>query len=90
MKELSGKTFVFVNLSIEGGYFGVNHGIAYLVPIIRKHSLEVSVLHLTENISTEKFRKTIENLNPLIVGYSCTSLQLKHLAKYVRSLNPTS
>ena len=84
MKELPGKTFLFVNLSIESGYYGVNHGIAYLVPIIRKHSFEVSVLHLTENISTEKFREAIETLNPSIVGYSCTSLQLKYLAKYSR------
>jgi len=78
--------FVFVDLSIDGGYYGVNHGISYLVPIIKKHSYEVSILHLTKRLSNRKFRGKIEKLKPQIVGFSFTSPQLKYFRKYSNAI----
>ena len=80
------KRFVFVDLSIDSGYYGVNHGISYLVPIIKKHSYEVSILHLTKRLSSRKFRGKIEKLNPQIVGFSFTSPQLKYFIKYSNAI----
>ena len=84
------KTFLFINLSIGSGYYGVNHGIAYLVPVVRKNSFQVKALHLTKDISENGFKELIEDMNPLIIGYSCTSLQLKYLSKYSNVLKDFS
>ena len=76
------KNFLFVNLTIKSGYnSGMNHGIAYLVPILKKHSYDVKCLNIREEISSENFRNKIENFNPSIVGFSCASQQLKYLIK---------
>ena len=87
IKKTSERKLVFVNLSIESGYYGVNHGIAYLVPVVRRNSFEVSVLNVVSEIRDEEFKKQIESLNPSIVGYSCTSLQSKYLVKYSNSIS---
>jgi hypothetical protein len=63
------RKLVFINLSIESGFNGVNHGIAYLVSVVKKHSYNVSCLDLRHEISDEEFRKEIDNLNPSIVAY---------------------
>ena len=76
------KRFVFVNLSINSGYFGPNFGICNLVPIIREFSYHVEVIQLTEDISEKSFRKVIEDLKPSLIGYSFTSPQLKYFRKY--------
>ncbi|MCI5138928.1 MAG: hypothetical protein D3922_11065, partial [Candidatus Electrothrix sp. AR1] len=76
------KNFLFVYIAIEGGYVGCHHGIASLVPVIRGHSYNVSVLTLDSEISSGKFRKKIEDFDPSIVGFSCTSPQYKFLKKY--------
>ncbi len=81
------KTFVFVNLSIECGYnTGVNHGIAYLVPLVKKHSYDVSCMNIRHEISGEEFRRNIDNLNPSIVAFSLTSQQERYLIKYSHEL----
>ena len=90
IKKTSERKLVFVNLSIESGYYGVNHGIAYLVPVVRRNSFEVSVLNVVSEIRDEEFKKQIESLNPSIVGYSCTSLQSKYLVKYSNSISDFS
>ena len=41
------KRFLFVNLAIDCGYTGVNHGIAYLAPVVKKHGYDVRCMHLT-------------------------------------------
>jgi len=38
MNREGSEVFLFINLSIDSGYYGVNHGIACLVPFVRKHS----------------------------------------------------
>ena len=76
------RRFVFVNLSLDSGYYGVNHGIACLVPIVRRNSFRVSVLHIADDISTEEFRERIRTLAPTVIGLSCTSLQKKHLERF--------
>ncbi len=86
LKEKNNKTFLFVNLAVDCGFFGVNHGIAYLVPIVRKNGFNVSVINIVNNISEEEFRKQIESLNPSIVGYSFMSLQVKYLIKYSKAI----
>ncbi len=81
------KNFLFINLSIECGFnTGVNHGIAFLVPIVRKHFYNVNCLNIRSEISAKEFRNKIEDFNPSIVGFSCTSHQLKYLIKYSREL----
>ena len=86
MKKHSNRIFVFVNLSVDSGYYGVNHGIAYLVPIVRRNAFRVHVLHIVDDISGEDFRAQIEDLNPSVVGFSCTSPQLKYLKKYSKAI----
>ncbi len=80
------KTFAFVNLSVDSGYYGVNHGIAYLVPVVRRHSFEVALLNIVDEISAEDFRRRIERLSPAVVAFSCTSLQVKYLKKYSEAI----
>lgn len=79
------EVFLFVNLSVDSGYYGVNHGIAYLVPIVRKHSYTAALLHIGVDMGVEEFRKAIRDVNPSIIGYSFTSPQLKFLEKYSRA-----
>lgn len=77
------KKFVFVNLSIRSGYnSGINHGIAYLVPIIKRHSYEVSVINIRSEITPGQFLDKINSLSPDILAFSCMSNQFIHLCKY--------
>lgn len=80
------KNFVFVNLAIESGYYGINHGIAYLAPIIKKFGYEVSVINLEHEISDQEFIEKVVKLNPSIIGFSATSPQLKYLIKYSKAI----
>ncbi|MGR3220983.1 MAG: B12-binding domain-containing radical SAM protein [Candidatus Anammoxibacter sp.] len=82
----SKKTFVFVNLSINSGFYGANHGVAYLVPIVKKNSFNVVFIDMANDITEEEFKKQIEDLNPSIVGFSFTSLQTKYLIKYSKAI----
>jgi len=80
------KKFLFINLSINCGFTGVNHGIAYLVPILKKYSYEVECLNISQQINAEEFRNIIDASNPGIIGFSCTEHQLKYLVRYSREL----
>ncbi|UCD55171.1 MAG: radical SAM protein, partial [Candidatus Omnitrophota bacterium] len=81
------KKFVFINLSINSGYTsGENHGIAHLIPIVRKHSYEPAFLNIRSEITCKEFRNKIDKINPSIVGFSCTSHQFKYLVKYSKEL----
>ena len=80
------KTFVFVNLSINSGFYGANHGIAYLVPIIKRNAFNVVCLNIVKDIDEEEFKKLIEGYEPSIVGFSFTSLQSKYLIKYSNAI----
>ncbi|MGR3319485.1 MAG: B12-binding domain-containing radical SAM protein [Candidatus Anammoxibacter sp.] len=87
MKSSSSKNkFVFVNLAVDSGIYTVNHGIAYLVPIIKENLFGVSLLNITNDISCDEFRDQIKLLNPSIVGFSFTSLHTKHLIKYSKAI----
>ena len=79
---MSNKKFVFVNLSIDSGYYTVNMGVAYLIPVVRRNNFDVSVLHLSEEISEEAFKQEIQKLAPSVIGFSFTSPQAKFLKKY--------
>ncbi len=78
--------FLFVYLAIEAGYVGFHHGIAYLVPVVRKHSYNVSVLTLNSEISDEEFREKVKSIGPTIVGFSCVSPQFEFLQKYSHAI----
>lgn len=78
---------MFVNLAIDCGYYGANHGIAFLVPIVKKYSYEVSCLDIDRNISIGKFIAKIKKLNPSIIAFSATSQQLIYLEKYSKALS---
>ncbi|MDD5255125.1 MAG: radical SAM protein [Candidatus Omnitrophica bacterium] len=81
------KKFVFVNLSINCGYnSGMNHGIAFLVPIVRRFGYDVVCLNIRKEIKPAAFLSMVKNADPSIVAFSCTSHQLKYLAKYSNSL----
>ena len=77
------KSFLFINLSIECGWnTGVNHGIAFLVPVARKHGYEVSCLNLQDEMPADVLRRKIQKLSPSVIGFSCTSHQLRYLKRY--------
>lgn len=86
-----GQGFVFINLSIDCGFnSGINHGIAYLVPIVRKYFADVTCLNVRSDISNKQFKTIIQKLNPCIVGFSATSNQLKYLKKYSNEFSSIS
>ncbi len=76
------KKFVFVNLSIKCAYTGVNHGIAYLAAVLKRHSIDVSCINIQSEISPQEFIRAINDLAPSIVGFSCTTNQQKFMSKY--------
>lgn len=79
------KRFIFVNLSINCGYnSGMNHGIAFLVPVIKKYDYNITCFNIRKEISPQEFVKKITEFGPSIIGFSCTSHQLKYLLKYSR------
>jgi len=84
------KKIIFVNLSIDCGYNGVNHGIATLVPIARDFSYDVECLDIKNEISTDEFVAIILKATPSIVGYSTTSHQVQFLIKYSKALKAKS
>ncbi len=86
MIKLSNNKLLFINLAINSGYYGVNHGLAYLAPIAQKYSFEVSVLNIFRELSNNEFRKQIEVLNPSIVAYSFLSPQTNYLIKYSNAI----
>lgn len=82
------KKFTFVNLSINCGYnSGMNHGIAFLVPVAKKYKYEISCLNIREEITSDQFVNKIKDISPSIVAFSCTSHQLKFLKKYSEALD---
>jgi len=82
-----GNRFVFVNLSIRSGYnSGINHGLAYLVPIVKKYGYEPHVINMRSEMSVDDFASKVDSLNPSIVGFSCVSNQLVNLTKYSRAI----
>ena len=86
------KRFVFVNLAINTGWdlLKINHGMAFLAAILKKYNYEIKVIHLTREISSEEFINKIKKLNPSIVGFSCSSHQLKYLTKYSKALGKSN
>jgi len=80
------RRILFINLSLGVRTKGVNHGIAALAPILRRHSYEVSVLNLTEEIDEGGFLETVKEQDPFIVGFSGTTHQYKYLIKYSKIL----
>ena len=85
---LHGKRFIFINLSIECGYnTGINHGIAYLTSLLKKRLYEVACLNIRHEISVEDFIDKINDFQPSIVGFSCTSHQFKYLMRYSKEID---
>ena len=81
---------VFVNLAIDSGYNGVNHGIATLVPIARDFFYDVECFDIRHEISTDEFVAKIVNTVPSIVGFSTTSHQVQFLIRYSKTLKEES
>src|SRR5208282_2993951 len=87
INHMENKSFLFVNLSINCGYnSGINHGLAFLVPIVKKYGYKVSCLNLRDWISPQKFENKIRERNPSLVAFSTTSHQIKYLREYSESL----
>jgi len=80
------RKFLFVNLCLEVRVKGVNHGIAALVPLLRKKNYSVEILNLNEKVSISDFIKKIEFSSPSILGFSFTSHQLKSFRYYSKAL----
>ena len=80
------KKFVFVNLAVGGYNSGINHGIAYLVPVVKRHSYEVSCINIMDQMSPEEFYGKVCSLEPSIVGFSSLSHHLKYLRMYSAAL----
>ena len=83
---LNEKKFLFVNFSLGVRTTGVNHGIAYLVPILKKFSYDVSLLNITSENALKNFMEKVKSFKPTLVGFSLTSNQLKHLLLYSSAL----
>lgn len=56
------RAFVFVNLAVDAGYAGVNHGIAFLVPLANRCGYDVFCINLTQKISQELFKLQLKSL----------------------------
>jgi radical SAM superfamily enzyme YgiQ (UPF0313 family) len=76
------KNFLFINISINSGYHGVNHGVAFLAPIVKKHSYRVKYIDITADWNAGQFNQAIEAFQPSVIAFSCTSHQLKYLTKF--------
>lgn len=87
MKYIKNKRFLFINLSIDDVRIpGVNHGISYLVPILKKHSFDVAVMHLSEETRKDDIVRKIKTFDPAIIGFSATTQEYKFLIKYSKML----
>lgn len=85
------KSFLFINLAIDCGYTGVNHGLAWLVPVVWAQGYTVACIHLTREMPPEELASRVAALKPDIIGFSSTTHQLSFLRRYaeaVRSLSP--
>ena len=80
------RNFVFVNLSINSGFYGLNHGIAYLVPVVKKNGFRPSLINLMHEMDVDEFRERIEALAPRVVGFSGMSPQLPFLNRYSKAI----
>lgn len=81
------KHVLFINLNVHIRWDkGCNHGIAYLVPVIRKHGYQVSCITLDEKISADDFRALVAKHNPSIVAFSSTSHHLAYLGFYSEAI----
>ena len=80
------RNFVFVNLSINSGFYGLNHGIAYLVPVVKKNGFRPCLINLMHEMDVDEFREKIEALAPRIVGFSAMSPQLPFLNRYSKAI----
>ncbi len=88
MDNAKKKKFTFINLAIglRSINISVNFGIATLVPILKRYSYDVSVLHMPEELDSNDFCDKIERTAPSIVGFSCTTSQYPYLKKYSQIL----
>lgn len=84
------KNFLFINISINSGYHGANHGVAFLVPIIKKHSYRVKYIDITTDWDAMRFKQEVDAFSPSIIAFSCTSHQLKYLFKFSKLLERDS
>lgn len=80
------KSFLFINLAIDCGYVGVNHGLAWLAPVLRAHGYDVSCIHLTQELSSDELVDRVSRLNPDIIGFSATTHQLSYLRLYAQAI----
>jgi len=87
MDAFVNKSFLFVNFTLGVRVTGVNHGIAILSAILKKHSYKVNVINLVEDLSEYKFLEQVKSFNPSIVGFSCTSHHFNYLVKYSKMLS---
>jgi radical SAM superfamily enzyme YgiQ (UPF0313 family) len=77
------KKFLFVYTSVNSGLcLGANHGIAFLVPILKRFSYDVRCLSIREPLSDEEFTRKVLDYGPSIVGFTSTANQFKYLKKY--------
>ena len=84
----AGKRFVFVNLSIECGYnSGINHGIAYLTPVVKRYGYDVHCINIRSEITEKVFVDEINKLAPSIVAYSLPTQQEVYLSRYSNALD---
>jgi len=85
--NLAGKKVVFITLSVgKLRAKGANPGVAALVPVFKKYSYEVSVLEMRDDFRKEDFLREIDERDPSIVGFSCTSPAYRYLVKYSNML----
>ena len=86
LRSAPAKKFVFVNLCAGVRVKGVNHGVAFLVPLVKKYGYDVSIINVLEAIPAQEFAQKVLRVGPSILGYSCTSHQFKTLMDFSLAL----
>jgi radical SAM superfamily enzyme YgiQ (UPF0313 family) len=74
--------FLFVNPPTGARTIGVNHGIAALAPIPRRHGYRVECLNLIEEATDAAMIAEIERRRPSVVAFSATSHQFDSMRRY--------
>lgn len=82
MDNGSTNVFLFVNPPTGARTIGVNHGIAALAPVARRHGYRVECLNMLEEATDAAFVAEIERRRPAVVAFSATSHQYDAMRRY--------
>ncbi|MBF0122120.1 MAG: radical SAM protein [Candidatus Omnitrophica bacterium] len=80
------KKFIFVHFDIGVRIQGAHHGVASLVPIIKRHGFNISLIHMRYPEVVDDFTKKVLKEGPAIIGFTSNTNQFTFLQKYSNAL----